>query len=78
MDIIAADLGKFNSMFCFYDSATREHSTAKASTDRSYFHSVLKSKQPDLVVVEAWATEKGDTQKRGTLYLYMKSRMFPF
>jgi len=40
MNIIAADLGKFNSMFCFYDSATRENSTAKAPTDSSYFHSV--------------------------------------
>ena len=53
MDIIAADLGKFNSMFCFYDSDTREQSTAKAPTDRGYFHSVLKSRHPDLVVVEA-------------------------
>ena len=53
MNIIAVDLGKFNSMFCFYNSDTREHSTAKAPTDRSYFHSVFKSQQPDLVVVEA-------------------------
>ena len=53
MNIIAADLGKFNSMFCFYDSDTREKTTAKAPTERNYFHSVLKSRQPDLVVVEA-------------------------
>ena len=53
MNIVAADYGKFNSMFCFYDSDTREHTTAKAPTDRSYFHSVFKSQQPDLIVVEA-------------------------
>ena len=53
MNIIAMDLGKFNSMFCFYDSETQDCSTAKAPTDRKYFHSVLKSKQPDLVVCEA-------------------------
>jgi len=53
MNIIAMDLGKFNSMFCFYDSTTQEYSTAKAPTDRGYFESVLKSRQPDLVVVEA-------------------------
>ena len=53
MNIIAMDLGKFNSMACFYDGETGECSTAKAPTERNYFKSVLKSKQPDLVVVEA-------------------------
>ena len=53
MKIIASDLGKFNSMFCFYNSASNECSTAPAPTDRGYFKSVLKSQQPDLVVVEA-------------------------
>jgi len=37
MNIIAADLGKFNSMFCFYDSDSREKTTAKAPAIRSYF-----------------------------------------
>lgn len=53
MNIIAADLGKFNSMFCFYNSETREKTTAKAPTDREYFYSVFKSQRPELVVVEA-------------------------
>ena len=53
MKIIAIDLGKFNSMFCFYDAETQEHSTARGTTERGYFESVLKSQQPDLVVVEA-------------------------
>jgi transposase len=53
MNIIASDLGKYNSVFCFYDSVTREHSTAKAVTDRGYFRSVFASQRPDLVVVEA-------------------------
>ncbi|MEM9940404.1 MAG: hypothetical protein AAF939_02365 [Planctomycetota bacterium] len=52
-NIIAIDLGKFNSMFCFYNTATNEYSTALAATDRGYFESVLKSHQPDSVVVEA-------------------------
>ncbi|MEM9940397.1 MAG: hypothetical protein AAF939_02330 [Planctomycetota bacterium] len=53
MKITAIDLGKFNSMFCFYDTITNEYSTALTATNRGYFESVFKSQQPDLVVVEA-------------------------
>ncbi len=53
MNIIAVDLGKYNSMFCFYNSDTQEQTLAKAPTDRAYFRSVFQSRQPDLVVVEA-------------------------
>lgn len=53
MNIIAIDLGKFKSMFCFYDSESFTISTALAPTDRQYFKSVLTSRKPDLVVVEA-------------------------
>ena len=52
-NIIAMDLGKFNSMFCFHDTTTKEYSTALAPTDRKYFKSVLNSQKPDLVAVEA-------------------------
>ena len=53
MNIIAIDLGKFNSMICFYETTTQKHSFAKATTGKGYFRSVLESHQADLVVVEA-------------------------
>ena len=53
MNIIAIDLGKFNSMFCFHNSENQEFSTTTGLTDRGYFESVFTSQQPDLVVVEA-------------------------
>jgi transposase len=53
MNIIAIDLGKFNSMVCFYDSDTRKHSFANATTEKSYFRSLLTNHLVDLVVVEA-------------------------
>ena len=37
MNIIAMDLGKFNSMFCFNDTATQDYGTAPAATERKYF-----------------------------------------
>ena len=43
MNIIAIDLGKFNSMFCFYETATQEHCFAKATTEKGYFRSVFES-----------------------------------
>ena len=53
MNIMAIDLGKFNSMVCNYEQTSREHSFETVSTERGYFESLLKSHQPDLVVVEA-------------------------
>ena len=51
MNIIAIDLGKFNSMICFYDTTTREHSFAKATTEKGYFRSLFENHDVDLVVV---------------------------
>jgi transposase len=53
MDILAIDLGKFNSMICFYDSVTRKAGFLRASTSRSYFQAVFRNRRPDLVVMEA-------------------------
>ena len=53
MNIIAIDLGKFKSMFCFHDSDTQNYPTSAAPTASDYFESVFKSQKPDLVVVEA-------------------------
>ena len=49
--IIAIDLGKFNSMVCFYETTTKKHSFAKASTDKSCFRTLLTQHPVDLVVV---------------------------
>ena len=53
MNIIAIDLGKFNSMVCFYESGTQKHRFATATTEKSYFRSLLSNHPVDLVVVEA-------------------------
>ena len=63
MDILAIDLGKFNSMCCFFNTQTREYSFWRASTDRLYLRTVLEKFPADLVVMEAcgashyWARE---------------------
>ena len=53
MFILAIDLGKFNSMCCFFDTETQEYSFRNAATTRQYVTLVLKSRQIDLVVMEA-------------------------
>ena len=71
MNIIAVDLGKFNSMFCFYDSVSQEKSTAKAPTEQAYFRSVFDSQHPILVVAEAcgqcgWVRDLGEERSGGS------------
>ena len=54
MKILALDLGKFNTMCCFFDTKTRKHSFLNATTDRHYLTTVFKNhKEVDLVVMEA-------------------------
>jgi len=53
MKILALDLGKFNTMCCFFDTRSREHSCLNAATDRGYLTTVFKSHKVDLVVMEA-------------------------
>jgi transposase len=55
MKILALDLGKFNTMCCFFDSKTRKHAFLNASTDRNYLETVFKQHKGniDLVVMEA-------------------------
>ena len=53
MNILAIDLGKFNSMCCFFDSHTQEHRFQAAATNWGYLTSVLTNHQIDLVVLEA-------------------------
>lgn len=53
MKILALDLGKFNTMCCFFDSKTRKHEFLNATTDRNYFETIFKKHKIDLVVMEA-------------------------
>ena len=53
MKILALDLGKFNTMCCFFDSETRRHTFQLAATERNYLTAIFKTCKADLVVMEA-------------------------
>ena len=53
MKILALDLGKFNTMCCFFDTKTRKHSFLNAPTERNYLNTLFKNHKIDLVVMEA-------------------------
>ena len=53
MIILAIDLGKFNSMCCFFDTETHEYSFWPAATTRQYMRTVLDKFPADQVVMEA-------------------------
>jgi len=53
MNIVAIDLGKFNSMACIYNSETKVHRFQLCKTERDYLTTLLKSEPIDLVVMEA-------------------------
>ncbi len=53
MKILALDLGKFNTMCCFFDTKTRKHEFLTAATERGYLTTVFKKHEIDLVVMEA-------------------------
>lgn len=51
--ILALDLGKFNTMCCFFDAKTRKRSFLNATTERNYLETIFKKYKIDLVVMEA-------------------------
>ncbi len=53
MKILALDLGKFNTMCCYFDTQTRKHEFINATTERNYLTTVLKRYPADLIVMEA-------------------------
>ena len=53
MNILALDLGKFNSMCCFFDTRSREYRFQAAATTRRYLSILLQQHDVDLVVMEA-------------------------
>jgi transposase len=70
--ILALDLGKFNTMCCFFDTKTRKHSFLNAATDRNYLATVFKKHSCDLVVMEAcgpsgWINDLAQSLGRSTL-----------
>jgi transposase len=72
MKILALDLGKFNTMCCFFDSKTRKHTFLNAKTDRAYLTTVFKKHKIDLVVMEAcgpsgWINDLARSLKLETL-----------
>ncbi len=53
MIILAIDLGKFNSMWRFYDTVTQKYRFQTVETSRHYLSTVFKTQKIDLVVMEA-------------------------
>ncbi len=53
MLILAIDLGKFNSMCCFFDTESQEHRFQKVPTDRGYLKSFLQAQSIGQIVFEA-------------------------
>ena len=53
MDILAIDLGKFNSMACFYDMESGEYRYQAVKTRREYLTTLVSKHAIDLVVMEA-------------------------
>lgn len=56
MNIISFDLGKFNSMVCFFNPQKEKQPTQLIKSERGYFRTVLKNNPCDLVVMEACST----------------------
>jgi transposase len=53
MKILALDLGKFNSVCCFFNSKTRKAKFLTVPTKREHISDVFKNSNADLVVMEA-------------------------
>ena len=53
MNILALDLGKFNTVYCFFNSKTRQHEFLSLATERNYLTTVLNGRNINLVVMEA-------------------------
>ena len=50
MKILAIDLGKFNSMCCFYETKTQKYRFQTVATTREYLMTVFKNHEIDLVI----------------------------
>jgi transposase len=52
MRILAIDLGKFNSLFCWYDETERKYLFRKSLSTPAVFHDLLIKREVDRVVIE--------------------------
>ena len=52
MNILAMDLGKSNTVICFYDSENGKHKYGKVKTTPMHIHDLLAKYSPDRVVFE--------------------------
>lgn len=52
MNILAIDLGKFNSVACLFDTATNHSEFETLATQRWTFEQLLSKNQPDQVLIE--------------------------
>ena len=72
MKILALDLGKFNTMCCYFDTKTRNYEFINATTDRDYLTKIFKKYPSELVVMEAcgpsgWINDLAQNHKLKTL-----------
>ena len=52
MNILALDLGKYNTVFCDYNSINGEHEFGKVKTTPQTIHDLIVAKEPQRVVLE--------------------------
>ena len=52
MNILALDLGKYNTVFCDYDSTNGEHEFGKVRTTPKEIHDLIVEKDPQKIVLE--------------------------
>jgi hypothetical protein len=50
MNILALDLGKYNTVFCDYNSINGEHEFGKVKTTPQKIHDLIVQKEPERVV----------------------------
>ena len=72
MNILALDLGKFNTTCCFFNAKTRKTQFLTTPTQRDYLAAVFKDNKADLVVMEScgpsgWINDLAQSLKLPTL-----------
>ena len=71
MNILALDLGKYNTVFCDYNSLTGEHHFGKVKTTPQAMHDLMVEKDPQKVVLEichiaGWIVDMARTLGKAT------------
>jgi len=61
MNILALDIGKYNTLFCDYISETGEHEFGKVKTKPQAIHDLIADKEPERVVSHWWQMRPTNT-----------------